>query len=164
MHRFISGVVFLISLLGTLCPSPSYAESPSPSAVVVGGWEFRLAASTPDRAAHADAEQWHPAAVPSAVQTDLLRSGLIVDPFTGAHEAQLQWIGLADWEYRTTLNVDAATLTHEHVDLVFEGLNTFATVRLNGQQVLEADNMFRRWRVPIKGLVHAGANELTFAV
>jgi beta-mannosidase len=113
----------------------------------VNGWQFRLAASTPDAAAHADAEQWHAAAVPSTVQMDLLRNGLIVDPFTGAHETQLQWIGLADWEYRTTLNVDAATLTHEHVDLVFDGLDTYATVRLNGQQILEADNMFRRWRM-----------------
>ena len=101
------------------------------------------------------------AAVPSTVQMDLLRNGMIVDPFSGAHEAQLQWIGLADWEYRTTLNVDAATLTHEHVELVFEGLDTFATVRLNGQTILVADNMFRRWRVPVKPLLHTGANELT---
>ena len=57
----------------------------------------------PDASAHADAQQWHAAAVPSTVQMDLLRNGMIVDPFTGAHEAQLQWIGLADWEYRTTL-------------------------------------------------------------
>jgi beta-mannosidase len=127
----------------------------------VGGWQFRLAASSPDASAHPDAQQWHAATVPSTVQTDLLRNGLIVDPFTGAHEAQLQWIGLADWEYRTTLNVDATMLNHEHVDLVFDGLDTFATVRLNGQQILEANNMFRRWRVPVKDRLHSGANELT---
>jgi beta-mannosidase len=132
-----------------------------PAGMIAGGWQFRLAASTPDASAHPEAQQWHPATVPSTVQTDLLRNGLIVDPFTGAHEAQLQWIGLADWEYQTTLNVDAATLTHEHVDLVFDGLDTYATVRLNGQQILEADNMFRRWRVPVKALLHTGANQLT---
>ncbi len=151
---------FLIFLL-VLLLVPCHGEATSAPGVAVNGWQFRLAASTPDAAAHADAQQWHAAAVPSTVQTDLLRNGLIVDPFTGAHEAQLQWIGLADWEYRTTLNVDAATLAHEHVDLVFDGLDTYATVRLNGQQILEADNMFRRWRVPVKGLLHSGANELT---
>ena len=57
----------------------------------------------PGRRRASDAQQWHAAAVPSTVQMDLLRNGMIVDPFTGAHEAQLQWIGLADWEYRTTL-------------------------------------------------------------
>ena len=158
-HLAAIGVLFT-SLLGTLLATPAHGES-TPAQQVVGGWQFRLAASTPDAATHADAQQWHAATVPSTVQTDLLRNGLIVDPFTGAHEAQLQWIGLADWDYRTTLNVDAATLAHEHVDLVFEGLDTYATVRLNGQQILEADNMFRRWRVPVKGLLHSGANELT---
>lgn len=148
--------LFLFSLFA-VC---SEAETPS-SATAVGGWQFRLANSTPDAAAHPDTQQWHAAAVPSTVQMDLLRNKLIVDPFTGAHEAQLQWIGLADWEYRTTLNVDAATLAHDHVDMVFNGLDTYATVRLNGQKILEADNMFRRWRVPVKGALHSGANELT---
>ena len=131
------------------------------SQTIDSGWQFRLAASTPDAAAHADAQQWHPAAVPSTVQTDLLRNRMIVDPFIGAHERELQWIGLADWDYRTSLHVDAAMLAHDHLDLVFDGLDTFATVRVNGQEVLEADNMFRHWRVPVKGLLHNGANELT---
>ena len=156
MRRWSAFLVVLTFVCGGFAARRCEGES-----TVVGGWQFRLAASTPDAAAHADAQQWHAAAVPSTVQTDLLRNGMIVDPFTGAHEAQLQWIGLSDWEYRTTLNVDAATLAHEHVELVFEGLDTYATVRLNGQTILEADNMFRRWRVPVKALLHSGANELT---
>jgi beta-mannosidase len=153
--------IVLVALFNVVSPLICRGESSSPNGVIVSGWQFRLAASTPDAAAHADAEQWHAATVPSTVQTDLLRNGLIVDPFTGAHEAQLQWIGLADWEYRTTLNVDAATLSHERVDLAFDGLDTYATVQLNGHQILQADNMFRRWRVPVKALLHTGANELT---
>ncbi len=102
----------------------------------LAGGSFALRPPRRMRPRTPNAQQWHAAAVPSTVQMDLLRNGLIVDPFTGAHEAQLQWIGLADWEYRTTLNVDAATLTHEHVELVFDGLDTFATVRLNGQTIL----------------------------
>ena len=53
---------------------------------------------------------------------------------------------LTDWEYRTTFQVDAATLQREHVDLVFDGLDTYAEVFLNEQPVLTADNMFRHWR------------------
>ena len=156
MRRWSMLVAVFVFLLGALGAPQCQAES-----TVVGGWQFRFAASTPDASKHTDAQQWHPASVPSTVQTDLLRNGMIVDPFTGAHEAELQWIGLSDWEYRTTLNVDAATLQHEHVELVFDGLDTYAAVRLNGQQILEADNMFRRWRVPVKQLLHSGANELT---
>ena len=156
MRRWSTMFAVVMSFVGALAAPQCQGES-----TVVSGWQFRLAASTPDAASHADAQQWHPASVPSTVQTDLLRNNMLVDPFTGAHEAQLQWIGLSDWEYRTTLNVDAATLQHEHVELVFDGLDTYATVRLNGQQILEADNMVRRWRVPVKSLLHSGANELT---
>jgi beta-mannosidase len=156
MHRWSMILAMVTFFLGAIPASSCQGES-----TVVGGWQFRLAASTPDAAAHANAQQWHPASVPSTVQTDLLRNGMIVDPFAGAHEAQLQWIGLSDWEYQTTLNVDAATLQHEHVELVFDGLDTFATVRLNGEQILVANNMFRRWRIPVKQLLHSGANELT---
>ena len=160
VQRFSGVLSSLLLLVGfALClvsASPSQAAEPS-SRELNSGWQFRAVAN----AEQAAVKEWHPARVPGVVQTDLLDNKLIADPFDRDNEFRLQWIGLADWEYRTTLNVDAATLTHEHVDLVFEGLDTYATVRLNGQQILEADNMFRRWRVPVKGVLHSGANELT---
>jgi beta-mannosidase len=120
------------------------------------GWQFRAVANT-DRS---DVKEWHPAQVPGVVQTDLLHSGLIPDPFDRDNEFHLQWIGLADWEYQTTFQMDAATLAHEHADLVFEGLDTFADVYLNDQAILHADNMFRHWRVPAKAALKAGPNTL----
>src|SRR5271163_2993400 len=120
------------------------------------GWQFRAVANT-DRS---DVKEWHPAQVPGVVQTDLLHSGLIPDPFDRDNEFHLQWIGLADWEYQTTFQVDAATLAHEHVDLVFDGLDTFADVYLNDQAILHADNMFRHWRVPAKTQLKVGSNTL----
>src|ERR1700691_2240803 len=120
------------------------------------GWQFRAVANT-DRS---DVKQWHPAQVPGVVQTDLLHSGLIPDPFDRDNEFHLQWIGLADWEYQTTFQVDAAALAHDHVDLVFDGLDTFADVYLNGQAVLHAENMFRHWRIPAKTALKAGPNTL----
>src|ERR1700733_12392104 len=119
-------------------------------------WEFRAVSKT-DRA---ELQDWHPAQVPGVVQTDLLKDGLIPDPFYRDNDTKLQWIGLTDWEYRTTFQADAATLGHDHVDLVFEGLDTYADVYVNDQAVLHADNMFRRWRVPVKGILKSGANTL----
>jgi beta-mannosidase len=120
------------------------------------GWQFRAVANA-DRA---DVKQWHPATVPGVVQTDLLHSGLIPDPFDRDNEFRLQWIGLADWEYQTTFQVDAAALGHDHVDLVFDGLDTFADVYLNDHAVLHADNMFRHWRIPAKAALKPGPNTL----
>jgi beta-mannosidase len=120
------------------------------------GWEFR-ALNAPD---HPKVKDWHPAQVPGVVQTDLLTGKIIPDPFYGDNEARLQWIGLTDWEYRTTFQVDTALLQHEHVDLIFDGLDTFAEVFLNEQPALSADNMFRRWRIPAKPLLKLGPNTL----
>src|ERR1700747_1201169 len=105
-------------------------------------------------------KQWHPAQVPGVVQNDLLHDGLIPDPFYQDNDTRLQWIGLTDWEYRTTFDADAATLAHDHVDLVFEGLDTYADVYVNDQVVLHSHNMFRHWRVPAKTLLKSGPNIL----
>jgi beta-mannosidase len=135
---------------------PAAAFGQSTTRVLEAKWEFRAASAT-DRA---ELKEWHPAQVPGVVQTDLLRNNLIPDPFYRDNDTRLQWIGLMDWEYRTTFDADAAMISHEHVDLVFEGLDTFADVYVNDQAVLQSDNMFRRWRVPAKGLLKAGPNTL----
>jgi beta-mannosidase len=111
------------------------------------GWKFHAI----DSPGHKGAEQWTPAVVPGVVQMDLQRAGLISDPFFADNERSLQWIGTTDWEYSDDFDVDAATLHGRHVELVFEGLDTFADVWLNGEKLLHADNMFRSWTVDVTG-------------
>ncbi|MDQ5835413.1 MAG: glycoside hydrolase family 2 protein [Acidobacteriota bacterium] len=114
------------------------------------GWKFREAGKG----------EWRAATVPGCVHTDLLADKLIVDPFYRDDEPKLQWIGKTDWEYQTTFDAPPGLLQREHVELVFEGLDTYATVTLNGSVLLEADNMFRTWRVDAKRLLKPGANTL----
>ncbi|HEV6967043.1 MAG TPA: glycoside hydrolase family 2 protein [Roseateles sp.] len=94
------------------------------------------------------------------MQTDLLDAKLIPDPFAADNEAKLQWIGLSDWEYRLEFRLDGGTLQRKRVELVFDGLDTFAQVTLNGQPLAWTDNMFRRWRLPAKDLLKPGSNTL----
>jgi beta-mannosidase len=152
-----------LALLGAVLLLAASLTLPAMAATqtVDHGWQFRLVPGSTAAAEHPGASTWHSAQVPGTVQTDLLAAGLIPAPYYRDNEAKVQWVGLADWEYRTTLQVDAATLQQGHVDLVFDGLDTFADVSLNGHPILSADNMFRRWRVPVKKLLHAGANTLT---
>ena len=123
-------------------------------------WEFRMAPGDAQSQAHDEATGWHAATVPGTVHTDLFANGLIPDPYVGAPEAGLQWIGLADWEYRTRFDVAPGVLDAARSDLVFEGLDTFAEVFLNGEKLLDADNFFRTWRVPVQGKLRATGNEL----
>jgi beta-mannosidase len=105
-------------------------------------------------------ENW-PAEVPGTVHTDLMAAGVIEDPFFGINEEGMQWIDKEDWEYKTTFDVDGKVFSREHAVLVFEGLDTYADVVLNGDTIIRADNMFRRWDADVKGLLREKGNELT---
>ena len=126
------------------------------------GWRFRISPS--DAAVHPDAATWMPAHVPGVVQTDLMALGKLADPYVGDNEGKVQWVGLADWDYETHVDVSADTLAHDHVDLVFEGLDTFATVKINGVEALKSDNMFRTWRIAAKALLRPGDNVISVAI
>lgn len=120
------------------------------------GWQFRQIVG----AAQAAEDGWLPATVPGDVHLDLLANKVIPDPFYRDNESKLQWIENASWEYRTSFDVTPAQLSRSNLDLVFDGLDAAAQVYVNGQKILDADNMFRTWRVPVKSLLHAGANQL----
>jgi beta-mannosidase len=102
-----------------------------------------------------------PARVPGCVHTDLIRAGLVPDPLVGMNEREVQWIGETDWEYRARFEADAALLAHERVDLVCEGLDTIAEVRLNGVEVGRAANMFHPHRFDLRAAIRPGTNELS---
>jgi beta-mannosidase len=137
------------------------AAAGAPQGMVIGqGWTFRQLPGSAPLAAHPETAAWRAAQVPGTVHTDLLAHKLIPDPYVGAPEAGLQWIGLADWEYRTRFDAAPAALASARSDLVFQGLDTFAEVWLNGTRLLQADNAFRTWRVPVQGQLRARDNEL----
>lgn len=114
------------------------------------GWRFQ----------RMDEGTWHPAEVPGVVHTDLLRAGLIPDPYRDLNVDSVQWIEDVDWVYERTITADDTLLAHAHIDLVCKGLDTFAEVHLNDSLLGRADNMFRTWRWPIEKALRPGANRL----
>ena len=120
------------------------------------GWEFRQV----DSNSNGEAQEWLPATVPGDVHLDLLANKKIPDPFYRDNEAKLQWIENASWEYRLNFDVAADFFARSNVDLVFDGIDAAAQVYLNDALVLNANNMFRIWRVPAKDHLHVGKNQL----
>jgi beta-mannosidase len=102
----------------------------------------------------------HKATIPGTIHTDLFQNQLIPDPFFGNNEKQLQWIENENWEYETHFTLSESELKNQNIDLEFEGLDTYATVFLNGKVVLEADNMFRKWNISAKSHLKIGTNHL----
>ncbi|MET3804081.1 beta-mannosidase [Nakamurella sp. UYEF19] len=124
---------------------------------LVTGWELRLAGANPAIRPPAIPAAI-PASVPGCVHTDLLVAGLIPDPYLDENELTLDWIGHQQWSYRTTFTYspDGA----DQVELVCDGLDTVATVLVNGLEVGRFANQHRSYRIPIAGTLQTGDNEI----
>ncbi|KAF7313298.1 Beta-mannosidase B [Mycena chlorophos] len=102
--------------------------------------------------------EWLPVSTfPTTVHVELLALKKIPDPFLGLAEWDVQWVGEAAWAFRTTFVVEQQKT---HTDLVFDGLDTFANVTLNGTEILRTENQFVSHRVPVKQHLKDGPNEL----
>jgi len=117
---------------------------------LAGKWEFR----------QRNTEQWLPGMVPGGVHTDLLSAGRIPDPFAGDNEKKVQWVAENDWEYQVRFIPMEEVLDEPQLFLVCDGLDTLATVLLNGVELGKANNMFRQYRWDIKQILHPGENIL----
>ena len=97
-------------------------------------------------------QAWTPVtAFPSVIHMELLASKLIPDYNVGENERQMQWAGEVDWEYQAVFPTPAdEAAKRDNLDLVFDGLDTFATVYLNDIEILKSTNMFIPARVSVK--------------
>jgi len=102
----------------------------------------------------------HPASVPGCVHDDLIANDLIPDPYFGDNEKALQWIGEEEWIYEKTFELTEALATAPQVVVRCEGLDTLATIEVNGQLAGTADNMFRTWEWDVRSLLRTGTNSL----
>lgn len=116
-----------------------------------GAWEMRRADSD---------DNWITGDVPGCVHTDLLAHGLIPEPFVGSNEESLQWIERCSWDYRRDFVADEALLSSEHVELVFEGVDTDCEIMLNGEVIGSGANMFASYRMDVRDRLRNGDNRI----
>jgi len=120
------------------------------TALLHKGWKFQKQGEA----------KWRGASVPGCVHTDLLAHKLIPDPFYGRNEQDLQWIEEEDWTYRLEFTVPAKVRRQEVVELVADGLDTVATLTLNGKKLDHVENMFIGYRWHVTDKLTEGENEL----
>lgn len=103
------------------------------------GWEFY----------YSDKEKWYGAQVPGNIHTDLLSHNLIGDPFYDTNADNLMWVSEKVWKYRKNFNI-STDIYERNLEIVFDGLDTYAEVYLNGTKLGETNNMFKKWAFPIE--------------
>jgi beta-mannosidase len=79
----------------------------------------------------------------------------IKDPFLGFNELECEWVAEKPWTYKVELPAVTSSESGVRHVLAFDGLDTFATVKLDGETILEGDNMFIYHRVNVTGKLKA---------
>lgn len=102
-----------------------------------------------------------PAVVPGSVYHDLLSAGRIPDPFYRDNETEALKLMEYDFHYSRSFRADRGLLDSGAVLLRCEGLDTLATVFVNGAEAGKADNMHRVWEFDVKALLREGENTVS---
>ena len=145
MNRIIFGVFFLFII------SCNTLEKDLPVLSEINkNWQFKAV----------DSLDWEIASVPGNVFTDLLAHKIIEDPFVKNNEEKVQWVSKKKWEYKTTFTLSDEVLKKENIELIFEGLDTYAKIYINGKYQLNTDNAFRKYSISLKEMPIQKSNEL----
>lgn len=103
---------------------------------------------------------WITAKVPGDVHSTLIERNIIENPYFGHNDAKCRWIETKEWWYRTQFDYEVDPDSGERHELVFEGLDTFATVYVNGLEVGKTSNMFTTYTFDVTRIVHSGKNAI----
>ncbi|MEK7672009.1 MAG: sugar-binding domain-containing protein, partial [Bacteroidota bacterium] len=104
--------------------------------------------------------RWMWGTVPGTVHTDLLANKRIPDPYYRMNENDVQWVDAQQWVYKREFVVPDSMLDNEVIHVVAEGLDTYATITINGQRIADTANMFICHRFDVKPFLQTGKNEI----
>lgn len=95
--------------------------------------------------------------VPGDVHTALKNAGFIPDPYVGRNELDLRWVAEQDWQIEQDFELSDVD-GDWYLDV--SDLDTVATIEINDEIVLQADNCFRRYRPDVSGALRQGDNRI----
>jgi len=96
-----------------------------------------------------DDAAWVDATVPGVIQYDLVRNDLLRNPYASSQTAHAaHWVSAADWVYTTSFDLDPQS-DADRWGLEFEGVDTYADVWLNGKQLGNTANAYRKYRFEV---------------
>jgi beta-mannosidase len=95
-------------------------------------------------------------AVPGDVHSALIAADIIPHPYVGKNEDLVQWVAHDDWAITREFKIEK--VEPSYLDITY--LDTVATILINGQVVLEAQNCFRRYRPDVSSALRVGVNKI----
>jgi beta-mannosidase len=98
--------------------------------------------------------------LPGCNYLDLMKEGIIEDPFWAENEKELTKIAESEYEYFREFQISSEQLKENRIDLVISGLDTLASIQVNGKEVSKTNNVHRTYRFNLKELVVEGINKI----
>jgi len=124
------------------------------------GWELNIPKTCTEVGSAAGSSI--PAIVPGCVHLDLMRAGLLEDPFLSDAELRVKWVGETEWSWKRKVDLGVLPKPGEGIrrQLVFEGLDTFAEVYIDGELLGKPDNMFHAHRFDLPDNLNGPGHQL----
>ena len=117
-HNFLKHIITLFGVALLVAGCQPKLDIPI-TQILDKQWEFK----------GKDTLDWQKATVPGNVFTDLLENKNIPDPFILSNEKDVKWVSNKDWEYKTSFTLSKKELKQDHIELNFQGLDTYAVVQ-----------------------------------
>ncbi|KAH8809318.1 glycoside hydrolase family 2 protein [Xylogone sp. PMI_703] len=91
---------------------------------------------------------------PSQVHLDLYAAGVIDDPYHGLNDFNLRWIAAQNWTYASNPIKGLKSGSGIATWLVFDGLDTYTTIKLCDEIIAATDNQFRQYYYDVTQIVN----------
>ncbi len=98
--------------------------------------------------------------VPTTMYEVLLENNVIEDPFYGENDVKLTALSDDDYTFYRDFEVDQDLMACDAIELEFQGLDTLATIRINGRIIAQTNNMHRTYRFQVKDYLRQGTNHI----
>jgi beta-mannosidase len=133
---------------------------PKTSLDLTGKWEFKEYPATARRMRDLDSGGWLETTVPCSIFNSLIWAGKIKQGDIDARPEDFGWVSEKPWIYRKIFDAPAELLSCDRVELVFDGLDTIASIWLNDKLIGKTNNMFIPFRFDVKPFLKPRENWL----
>ncbi len=104
---------------------------------------------------------WQHAIVPGSVFLSLKNDLFLPNNLYFDHFIQkIDYLSNKTWIFKSQLNYRYEITKRERVELIFNGLDTYTQIYVNGKFIGQTDNFFKHYRFDITGLLKKGKNEI----
>ncbi len=133
---------------------------PKTSLDLTGKWGFKEYPASARRMRDLDSGGWLEANVPCSIFNSLIAAGKIKQTDIDTNPEDFSWVSEKPWIYRKTFDAPAELLNCDRVDLVFDGLDTIASIWLNDKLIGKTNNMFIPYRFDVTAFLKPRNNSL----